>query len=134
MAGSRNNVGIFYKELYSADDWKDVASFAKDWDGSLQVSYTTSAYSTMCLQKDDKIGFFFEENYRYIGKKDGHNNDGYDGIYTSYYNTCQNYVLQYITMSVQNKDGSLFGTVGTYVTVMEWISDAEAEKLKEEGY
>lgn len=37
-------------------------------------------------------------------------------------------------MSVQNKDGSLFGTVGTYVTVMEWISDAEAEKLKEEGY
>lgn len=55
-------------------------------------------------------------------------------IYTSYYNTCQNYVLQYITMSVQNKDGSLFGTVGTYVTVMEWISDAEAEKLKEEGY
>ena len=81
MAGSRSNVGIFYKELYNANDWKDVTAFAKDWDGSFQVSYTTSAYSTMCLQKDNKIGFFFEENYRYIGKKDGHNNDGYDGIY-----------------------------------------------------
>ena len=81
MAGSRNNVGIFYKELFSAEDWKDVTAFAKDWDGSLQVSQNTSAYSTMCLQKDDKIGFFFEENYRYIGVKDGHNNDGYDGIY-----------------------------------------------------
>lgn len=82
MAASRSNVGIFYKELAAADDWQDEASFAGNWDGAYQVSTTTSAYSTMCLQKDDKIGFFFEENYRYIGKKDGHNNDGYDGIYT----------------------------------------------------
>ncbi len=82
MAASRSNVGIFYKELAEAADWTDEASFAGNWDGSYQVSTTTSAYSTMCLQKDDKIGFFFEENYRYIGQKDGHNNDGYDGIYT----------------------------------------------------
>ena len=37
-------------------------------------------------------------------------------------------------MSVNNKDGSLFGNVGTYITVFKWISDAEAEKLKEQGY
>ena len=55
-------------------------------------------------------------------------------LYTSYYNTCQNYVLQYVTMSVDNKDGSSFGTVGTFITMYEWISDAEAEKLKEQGY
>ncbi len=55
-------------------------------------------------------------------------------LYTSYYNTCQNYVLQYVVMSVNNKDGSLFGNVGTFITMYEWISDAEAEKLKEQGY
>ena len=54
-------------------------------------------------------------------------------IYTSYYNTCQNYVLQYVSMSVDNKDGSSFGTVGTFISMFEWISDAEAEKLKEQG-
>ncbi|MBS1443213.1 MAG: DUF4984 domain-containing protein, partial [Prevotella sp.] len=39
-----------------------------------------------------------------------------------------------VTMSVYNKDGSKFGTVGTFITMYEWISDAEAEKLKEQGY
>jgi hypothetical protein len=37
-------------------------------------------------------------------------------------------------MSVDNKDGSSFGNVGTFITMYEWISDAEAEKLKEQGY
>ena len=37
-------------------------------------------------------------------------------------------------MSVDIKDGSSFGTVGTFLTRYEWISDAEAEKLKEQGY
>ena len=55
-------------------------------------------------------------------------------LYTSYYNTCQNYVLQYVNMSVDNKDGSTYGNVGTFITMYEWISDAEAEKLKEQGY
>lgn len=54
--------------------------------------------------------------------------------YTSYYSTCENYILQFVTLSVDNKDGSKFGTVGTYINVIEWISDAEAEKLKEQGY
>ena len=54
-------------------------------------------------------------------------------IYTSYYNSCLKYVLQYVSMSVDNKDGSSFGTVGTFISMFEWISDAEAEKLKEQG-
>lgn len=54
--------------------------------------------------------------------------------YTSYYSTCEKYILQFVTLSVDNKDGSKFGTVGTYINVIEWISDAEAEKLKEQGY
>ncbi|WP_373176447.1 DUF4984 domain-containing protein [Bacteroides eggerthii] len=54
--------------------------------------------------------------------------------YTSYYSTCENFVFQYVAISVNNKDGSLYGTVGTFINVIEWISDAEAEKLKEQGY
>ena len=54
--------------------------------------------------------------------------------YTSYYSTCENFVLQYFTMIVRNKDGSIYGSLGTYVNIIEWISDAEAEKLKEQGY
>lgn len=54
--------------------------------------------------------------------------------YTSYYSTCENFIFQYVTLSVDNKDGSSFGTVGTFINVIEWISDAEAEKLKEQGY
>ena len=50
-------------------------------------------------------------------------------MYTSYYSSCENFVLQYVTIYV---DG--VGTVGTYVNILEWISDAEAEKLKEQGY
>lgn len=55
-------------------------------------------------------------------------------FYTSYYSTCENFIFQYVTLSVDNKDGSSFGTVGTFINVIEWISDAEAEKLKEQGY
>lgn len=54
--------------------------------------------------------------------------------YTSCYSTNENFILQYVTMSVNNKDGSYYGTVGTFVNVLEWISEAEAEKLKEQGY
>lgn len=54
--------------------------------------------------------------------------------YTSYYNTCEKFVLQYFTMIVRNKDGSVYGSLGTYMNIIEWISEAEAEKLKEQGY
>lgn len=54
--------------------------------------------------------------------------------YTSFYNTNENFILQYVTLSVNNKDGSFYGTVGTFVNIIEWISEAEAEKLKEQGY
>lgn len=53
--------------------------------------------------------------------------------YISYYNTCQDFVFQYVTVSVDNEDGSEYGVVGTYINLIEWISEAEAEKLKEQG-
>ncbi|MCD8034093.1 MAG: DUF4984 domain-containing protein [Alistipes sp.] len=54
--------------------------------------------------------------------------------YISYYNNCEKFVLQYVTMIVRNRDGSIYGALGTFVNILEWISDAEAEKLKEQGY
>ena len=54
--------------------------------------------------------------------------------YVSYYSSCENFVMQYVSVQVFNKDGSLYGTVGTYATIYEWISDGEAEDLMEDGY
>jgi hypothetical protein len=73
---SRSNVKIFYKELTSTSDYDTPADFATGWDGSYQVSSTTSAYSTMCKQ-GDRIGFFYEENYTTAVAY----GDGYDLVY-----------------------------------------------------
>lgn len=54
--------------------------------------------------------------------------------YVSFYNTCENFVMQYVMLNVYNPDKSLYGTVGTYLNVYEWISDAEAEEMKQQGY
>lgn len=54
--------------------------------------------------------------------------------YVSYYSSCEQFVYQYMTLYVMNKDGSMFGTVGTFINVLKWISDDEAEKLMREGY
>lgn len=53
--------------------------------------------------------------------------------YTSYYSSCEKFILQYMTLYVP---GMAEGTnvVGTFVNAVEWISDDEAEKLKREGY
>lgn len=68
----RANVKIFYKDLGNADTYASPANFAKDWNGSYQVSTTTSAYSTWCLQADNTFGFLYEES--------GYNN-GYNIVY-----------------------------------------------------
>lgn len=48
---------------------------------------------------------------------------------TSYYSMCEGFVMLYTTMYV---DG--VGTVGTYVNILEWISDDEAERIMREGF
>jgi hypothetical protein len=50
---------------------------------------------------------------------------GQPSAYVSYFNACETFVMQYITVYVEE-----VGTVGTYVNVIEWISDAQAEQLK----
>lgn len=58
---NRSKVGINYKELATPLDYNTPANFAKGWDGTKLVSEIGSAYSTMVLQKDEKVGFFYEE-------------------------------------------------------------------------
>jgi sialidase-1 len=57
---NRKNVTIFFKEL-KEDVSYSPESLAKDWTKGMQVSNKLSAYSTMILQNDGKIGFLFEE-------------------------------------------------------------------------
>ena len=100
--GGRTNVGIFYKELTDVTDLNTVADFATGWNGFFQVSNTSSAYSSMDLQADDRIGFIYEETLTGFGRRDNpvstsfpngegqHNFDGFDNIYVAY-------ELEYIT-------------------------------------
>ena len=62
LGPSRKNVGIYYKEL--ADESEDYISpieFARDWDGVTQITSLNSAYSTMAWQRDNRLGFLYEE-------------------------------------------------------------------------
>ena len=100
--GGRTNVGIFYKELTDVTDLNSVENFADGWNGFFQVSNTSSAYSSMDLQADDRIGFIYEETLTGFGRRDNpvstsfpngegqHNFDGFDNIYVAY-------ELEYIT-------------------------------------
>ena len=61
LGPQRANVGIYYKELASMDDYIDVETLAENWDGVKQVTTLNSAYSTMAWQKDNRLGFLYEE-------------------------------------------------------------------------
>lgn len=63
FGNGRSNVGIYYKELEDFEkDYCNPATFAANWDGSLQISELGSAYSTMVLQNDGKVAFMYEES------------------------------------------------------------------------
>lgn len=62
---NRSNVTIYWKELRTPADYDTPQHFAENWPGSYQVSHTGSAYSTMTLQHDKRIGFFYEEEPSY---------------------------------------------------------------------
>ena len=58
----RENVSIWYKEINGSADYVHTSSeIASGWTKGMQVSHQLSAYSTMVLQDDGRIAFFFEE-------------------------------------------------------------------------
>ena len=71
----RQFVGFYYKEIADYSDYAGGTALAKDWVKALQVSTTTSCYSTMQLLPNDSIGFLYEENSY---------NGGYDIIYKQF--------------------------------------------------
>ncbi len=73
FGNGRANVGIYYKELETENDYNTPANFAREWDGRHQASYLASAYSTMCFQKDSTIAFLYEEDTYGINAYGGYN-------------------------------------------------------------
>lgn len=93
LGSGRANVGIYYKELETLADFVTPQAIAADWDGRHQASYLSGAYSTMCLQKDNNIGFLYEED-TYGG------NGGYTIVY-------KNYSVEYLTDSAYVYDADV---------------------------
>ena len=60
----RTHVTIYWKALSHPSDYQTPLSFASHWQGGYQVSQTTSAYSTMTLLPDGRVGFYWEEDER----------------------------------------------------------------------
>lgn len=56
----RSNVTVFYKVIDPAQKFT-AATFAEDWTKGMEVSHRGSGYSTMSIQADGRIAFFYEE-------------------------------------------------------------------------
>lgn len=61
LGPERKNVGIYYKELASEDDYLSPYEIAADWDGVKQITSLNSAYSTFAWQHDNRLAFLYEE-------------------------------------------------------------------------
>ena len=61
LGPDRKNVGIYYKELESQEDYLTTYEVAAEWDGVKQVTTLNSAYSTIAWQKDNRLAFLYEE-------------------------------------------------------------------------
>ena len=94
LGSGRANVGIYYKELETLEDFISPEAIAADWDGRHQSSYLAGAYSTMTLQHDNNVGFLYEEDTY------GTNGGGYTIVY-------KNYSIAYITDSAYVYDADV---------------------------
>ena len=56
----RDNVAVYYKEMDYTTPYTPT-TFSQGWTKGIHVSTKSSCYSTMILQADGRIGFFFEE-------------------------------------------------------------------------
>ena len=49
--------------------------------------------------------------------------------FVSYYSTCERFLIHSMTLFVPNK-----GTVGNYFSLVKWVSDDEADRIRKEGF
>lgn len=69
---SRDNVAIYVKNIDDPASYSTPTEFAKGWTRAKIVAPYASAYSTMCIQADGRIAFFYE---------DARSGAGYDMVY-----------------------------------------------------
>ena len=61
LGPGRRNVAIYWKELASPADYKNATAFASGWSQPWLVSANEGAYSTMIVQKDLRLAFYWED-------------------------------------------------------------------------
>ena len=114
LGSGRANVGIYYKELESLEDFISPDVIAADWDGRHQSSYVAGAYSTMTLQHDNNIGFLYEEDTY------GTSGGGYTIVY-------KNYSIEYITDSAYVFDADVDKTAIVAAGIDAKIAEFDTE-------
>ncbi|MGM9790353.1 MAG: sialidase family protein [Candidatus Cryptobacteroides sp.] len=72
----RSNVAIYFKKLNPETEQITSELFAGSWQETYRISDIQSAYSTMDVQANGRIGIFLEEKLNQAG-------NGYDLVYTS---------------------------------------------------
>ncbi|MCE2615775.1 MAG: sialidase family protein [Phocaeicola sp.] len=75
LSTERKDVGFFYKELASPADYHTPEGLMSGWMKALQVSHTTSCYSTMIPMQNGHIGFLYEEDL---------SNEGYNIVFKEF--------------------------------------------------
>ena len=119
-AGNRSNVSIYYKNIDDPSSYSTPEAFSKGWTLGKVVAPYSSAYSTMCVQADGKIAFFYE---------DGKSGAGYDMVYVPLtIAELTNNTYSEIVLPVQETEGStneaikLEGDVVSTTDVTEMIT------------
>lgn len=82
---NRSHVGIYYKELENEISDITPQTIAANWNKGIEATQLGSAYSTMAIQKNNTVGFLFEEE-THCGTQGG----GYTIVY-------QNYTIEQLT-------------------------------------
>ena len=120
-AGNRSNVSIYYKNIDDPSSYSSPEAFSKGWTLGKVVAPYGSAYSTMCVQADGKIAFFYE---------DGKSGAGYDMVYVPLtIAELTNNTYSEIVLPVQETEGStneaikLEGDVVSTTDVTEMITN-----------
>ena len=117
-SSSRIKVSIAWKALKNGDDIASPSCFTT-WDGFNEITPLSSAYSTMCLQSDNTIGFLYEEGtYGY----------SYCGVY-------QNFTIEDLTDGQYEYCADEDGSVAKAITLdlMQKRIDSEAPVSDEKG-
>ena len=131
-----NYVGGYYRLIKTeVDSTEKNTIIMRDfyYDGyDVKLRFTTNDPLNPLIEMDDQPLVTTGEAF---GTKYG---DGMLHIYqpsnfVSYYSSCEKFIYQYITLWVPGMAAGT-NTVGTFIQAIEWISDDEARKLKNQGY